>query len=324
MIFCRNVLICLWVFSGYLLGCQSSTPPPAASSLSIPFQRNEWNIGYAGGQELVTQHYRIYTTVRRGNLLAILPGFFEAGHQNYMDILNLTAPSGQRMPVYLLGTRAEWADLTQRKFGRYAGPAMAIEDGGYTYKGVTVCWDIGRTATLAVASHEGMHQFLYYNLRNRLPIWAAEGLSTIAEGFIIERDQVRFTPDRNIMRLADLRRAILEDYWLPLETLITTNTPQVARRRSTPRTVGYYGQLYALMSFLRSSSSYRPRWRNMFSDAVTGHFGEVLTPAEMRLRGLQYHNAVDLPLFRYYITTDLEAFEKEFHAFARRTVKLPN
>ena len=322
MISCRNVLICLLLFGGCLGGCQPNTPQSAGSSLSVPFQTHQWNTGYATGQELVTQHYRIYTTVHRGNLLAVLPGFCEAGRQNYLNILDLTVPSGRQMSVYMLATRAEWADLTQRKFGR-DGPAMTIEDGGYTYKGVTVCWDIGGMATFAIVSHEGMHQFLYYNLRNRLPLWAEEGLASTAEGFVLERNQVRFTPDINVIRLANLREAILNDYWLPLKTLLTTNTKQVARRRNTQKTVGYYGQLYALMSFLRSHPSYRLKWRNMLSDALTGRFGQVLTPPELRLRGQRYHRAVDLTLFRYYISTDLDAFEREFYAFARQLVKLP-
>ena len=322
MVSCRNVLICLWLFGVCLSGCQPSPPQSAGSSLSIPSQKHQWNTGYSAGQELVTQHYRIYTTVQRGNLLAILPGFCEAARRSYMDILDLRVPSGRHMSVYMLGTRTEWADLTERKFGR-EGPAMTIEDGGYTYKGVTVCWDIGGTATFAIVSHEGMHQFLHYNLRNRLPLWAEEGLAATAEGFILGRNQVRFTPDSNVIRLANLREAILNGYWMPLEKLLTTSTKQVARRRNTQKTVGYYGQLYALMSFLRTHPSYRLKWRNMLSDAIAGRFGQVLTPVELRLRGQRYYRAVDLTLFRYYISTDLDAFEREFYAFARRLVKLP-
>jgi len=306
-------------------GCAPEAPEPAGPpfvSLSAPYHSRAWSTPYGRGQELLTRHYRIYTTVRDAELLAILPGFMEAAHRNYLHICRQPNGDGAEvMPMYLLATRTEWEALTVKRFGR-RGPAGVIEDGGYTYKGVTVCWEIGRTATLSVASHEGMHQYLYHTLRDRLPLWAEEGLATTAEGFVLDRGRIRFTPDHNLMRLSDLRTAILSGHWRKLSALLTTNTLAVARGGSVEKTVGYYGQLYALMRFLRENERYAPKWQAMFDDARTGRLRERLSPPQQARHRLRYDPDIAMRLFRQYVTEDLEGFEREFYAYARTFVKL--
>jgi hypothetical protein len=160
-------------------------------------------------------------------------------------------------------------------------------------------------------------------LKNRLPLWAEEGLATTAEGLVMFGDQVRFTPDENPMRLADLREGISGGDWLPLKTLLTTNTKSVAQGSTVSRTVGYYGQLYALMHFLRHDPTYQPRWRRMFQAAREGTFQSVLSAGQLRRHGLRYHQAISLSLFQHYISNDLKRFEAEYTRYARKLVRLP-
>lgn len=310
-----------------VLGCEPKTsatqPAPTFSrSLSTPFHSVAWKTPFGQGQKMTTQHYHIYTTTRDSSLLATLPGFMEAAYQNYLDIVQENISSEKPLPMYMLASRTEWEAMTINRFGQ-AGPARVIENGGYTFQGVTVCWAIGRTSTLSVASHEGMHQFLYHALKNRLPLWAEEGLATTAEGFVLDRGTVRFTPDQNLMRLSDLRTTILRGTWLDLPTLLTTNTADVARKGEQSRTVGYYGQLYALCSFLRHSEIYGPKWHAMLQAAREGTFHDVLSGGEMQIQGTFYYRLVGRKLFKHYITDDLDAFEAEFLRYARKLVKLP-
>lgn len=332
---CCQASILLTVF-----GCEPKTsgdpqPTPATSrSLSTPFSSEEWSTPFGKGQRITSRHYTIYTTVHDPSLLATLPGFMEAAYQNYLDVLQqddtkdprLTAEArsltDKPLPMYMMASRAEWEAMTINRFGQ-AGPARVIESGGYTFQGVTVCWAIGRTATLSVASHEGMHQFLYHALKNRLPLWAEEGLATTAEGFVLDRGIVRFTPDQNLMRLSDLRNSIINGTWLDLPTLLTTNTAAVAQAGDETKTVGYYGQLYALMTFLRHDATYGPKWRAMLQAAREGGFDNILPSGQLQLQGMYYYRLAGRPLFEHYITTDLNAFEADFQRFARQLVKLP-
>ena len=94
----------------------------------------------------------------------------------------------------MLASRSDWADLSLKIMGPGAKTFRHVEAGGYTYRSVTVCWNIGGLATFSVAAHEGMHQFLHRNLRNRLPAWADEGLATVAEGFVLRGQTVPIHP----------------------------------------------------------------------------------------------------------------------------------
>jgi len=317
----RRTIFCF--IAAVLAGC-APVAEPIGVSLNSRFQENQWNAGGHNGLELISEHYRIYTTINDRRLLMILPGFLDAAHQSYLDLTQLpAAATDERMPVYMLSDRMQWAELTESVFGR-RGPSMHLEDGGYTYRGVTVCWNIGGMATLSVAAHEGMHQFLHYRMKNRLHLWAEEGLATSSEGFVIRDHHVRFTPGRNMIRLINLRQAILHQ-WLGMELLLRTSPPELLQQEQVENPIlSYYAQIYALTNFLRTHPTYGPRWRAMISAAAAGRLG-VGKDAGVSLkpgRGRPYAPEVGIGLFRQYITTDIETFEREFRQFARTMVNL--
>ncbi|MCD4825155.1 MAG: hypothetical protein K8S55_11150 [Phycisphaerae bacterium] len=301
----RISLFCLSLT--WMAGCQSHPPLPTGQPLTVAIQQNAWDNKGRDGQELVSTHYRIYTTVRKQRLLDVLPGFLEAAWANYADFTGLQVTRHEQMPVYMFASRAQWVEFTDGLFGKNAPPSMHIESGGYTYQGVTVCWDIGGLATFTVAAHEGLHQFLYYALRDRLPRWADEGLATTAEGFVLTQIRVRFTPGKNITRIVDLRQIILNDKWMSMKELLTTHTLK-ALGGGRIKGLGYYGQLYALMLFLRTDEIYRPRWQAMLADAVDGRLKEKRDPVKQ---------------FKLYIAKDLDAFEAKYRTFAAKLAQLP-
>ena len=95
----------------------------------------------------------------------------------------------------------------------------------------------------------------------------------------------------------------------------------------TSQAVGYYGQLWALVQFLRSREDYRAGLSRLIADAEAGRLHvamKVPAPAlaQLRRRGRAYNRTVSEPFFRYYITDDLDTFEREFRAFAEKLVSL--
>lgn len=320
----KQQLFIFAVFGLCLIGLASCEPAAEISetnvtrSTRIPVQTLTWGKEAMGGKQLASEHYRIYTTVN-GALLKTLPGFLEAAYDNYLVITQLRdAELPAKMPVYMMATRNQWAALSDSKFGMRNSPAVVIDTGGYSYRGINVCWNIGGIATYSVASHEGMHQFLYHRLKNKLPLWAEEGLSTTAEGFVIGRGTVTFTPDKNLTRMANLRHAIINGLWISLELLLTTDTKQMAARGQN-QVLGYYGQLYALTSFLRGSTTYGPGWYKMFRDAQRGQLKKRRQPRTRNLRRATRYPGV----FAHYITTDFATFEKEYLRYTRKMVHLP-
>ena len=311
----------LFAILGVVLGGCGETPEATEINITrstrVPVQTLVWGNESMGGKQLVSKHYRIYTTVN-GAMLKTLPGFLEAAYDNYLTITQLPdASHAEKMPVYMMATRNQWAALSDSKFGMRNSPAVIIDTGGYSYRGTNVCWNIGGTATYSVASHEGMHQFLYHRLKSKLPLWAEEGLATTAEDFVMGRGTVTFTPDKNLTRMGNLQKAIINGLWIPLDELLTTNTRKVAVGGGQDQVLGYYGQLYALTNFLRQSKTYGPGWYRMFQDAQLGKMKRVRRNPRTKRAG-RYPG-----VFAHYITDDFDAFEKEYLRYARKMVHLP-
>lgn len=296
--------------------------------MAIDVRQRNWNSDHSSGLELSSEHYRIYTTTTNRSLRRYLPGFMEAAHSHYLELTGLSdLPKAERMTIYMMASRAEWAALTRKVFGRRSGAALSIEAGGYCHRGICVFWNMGGLGTLSVAAHEGLHQFFHHRLRDRLPMWLEEGLCTTMEGYEIHDGTVRFTPLRNIIRFGDLRTAIVQDRWIELPGLLVMDSAQAVAGQPTERAVGYYGQLWALVRYIRSVPEYRKGMLSLLADAAAGRLNEAMNVppealATLRLRGRIYNRTVSEPLFRYYVTDDLETFSRRYKAFAKKLARL--
>jgi hypothetical protein len=299
-----------------------------ATPLRIQFQTKSWDAGENIGRELTSTHYRIYTTSTQPEIVDYLPGFMEAAHRNYLAITGLEArPAGQVMPVYMMATRQEWAGLTRSIVGSQWDVYASISAGGYCYKGVCVFWDIGGLTSLSVASHEGLHQFLHHRVKENMPMWMEEGLAALAEGYEVDGPTVRFTPERNITRFTDLRKALVNDWWIPLEKLLQMDGGDAVQLGAPERAVGYYGQLWALAEFLRTDPRFAAGRQRLIADADAGRLVEALGRTDSlmarQLAGTRsYNRQIALPLFKRYISDDLQGFESRYKAFAMKLARL--
>jgi len=320
----RSLLATLLLASiGLATGCRPAEPTRQGVSMLVRTAEAPWSSERSQGRAITSRHYRLYTTSRNRALIAYMPGFMEAAYDNYLQLTGLSGTQTEPMPIYLMATREEWALLTASVVGRQAQTYLSIQAGGYCYKGVCVFWDIGGLGTMAVASHEGLHQFLAHNLRDRLPMWLEEGLCTTAEGYEILGSTVRFTPDSNISRFNHLRNAIVQDYWIALHELLPMDAGDAIGRKFAEKAVGYYGQLWALVQFIRSRPQYEAGMKRLLAEAAAGRLHEALgvpAPAlrRLRARGRIYNRTVAEPLFRHYISSDLADFDRQYKAFARQ------
>ncbi len=317
-----------WVLLALVLltlsGCAPSPPPePLGTSMIVPQRVEPWG---ARGRQIHTDRYEIFTTLPSQNLTTLLPGFLEAAHENYLQLTGLpSAPPADPWTVYLFANRQEWDALTRARIGQ----SVPIEAGGYSYDGVCVFWNIGILPTLSVAAHESLHQFFHYRLVDRLPAWAEEGLCATAEGYDLVGTSVVFNPNRNLMRYADLRSTIgNHERWRDLESLLTLHSMEAAAGAKTShQAVGYYGQLWALLHYIRNTPRYRAGLHRLVRDAATGRLADVLLlehdeHERLLANPLEYNRRVSLPLFVHYIDPDLEAFEKAYRAHAIRLAGL--
>jgi hypothetical protein len=177
-----------------------------------------------------------------------------------------------------------------------------------------VFWDIGGLGSLQVAAHEGLHQFLYFHLTDRVPLWLEEALGTAAEGFQLYNDRVVFSPHYNTGRLANLQSAIVGGRLIPLPRLLTMHAGDAVGQGKPGLAVEYYAQLWSLVTYLRGNPAWRAGMERMLADAAAGKLGEGLgkSPREwasLRQSGNTYFRTIGALAFRRYITDDLQTFE---------------
>ncbi len=324
-----RAVICAAMVSACLLfaGCQetSSGVYDNLTPMVTPSQITPWATPMGKGQEIRSRHYDIFTTATREQTRDCLPGFMEACYANYLLMTGLTDQGAtDRMVVYMMGSRGEWAGLTAASLGETAQVFLNIEAGGYCYDKICVFWDMGGQGTFSIASHEGLHQFFAYRLKQHIPASLEEGLCTTAEGYEIVGRSVRFTPERNLNRFTVLRGQMVAHRWIPLEKLLSMDAGDVTNE-VTERAVEYYGQLWALARFLQTHPVYGAGLRRMLQDAQAGNLHEGLKlplAAVANLGGRDYNRKLSEPLFRAYISNDFPMFEKEYREFARKLAKL--
>ena len=307
--------------------CGGSPSLEQGVPMATKVARAPWNSPRSSGQVLTTKRYRIYTTATRPETARYLPGFMEAAYQNYLGLTGLPdRPTEEPLTIYMMATRAEWALLTENviEFGR--DKFLAIEAGGYFYNGVCVFWDIGGSGTFSVAAHEGLHQFLASRLTDRLPTWLEEGLCVSAEGHQFHGNRVLFTPNRNPFRLGSLRTAIVQGHWMNISRLLPIDPGDIVTQ-GTRKSVSYYAQLWALSIFIRTHPTYSEGLRRVIYDAEIGRTAHTLgmTPsvmARLRARPKTYNRVLSELICRHYINEDLEAFDREYLAFAKKLTGL--
>lgn len=321
----HTIAILAWaaLWAGGCSGPAEPAPRPS-TSMTADVQTLPWTGKGLSGEQLLTAHYHIYTTTKQPYLREHVAGFMEAAHRQHLALSGLDEkPADKRMDVYLMSTRDEWADMTQAHLGPQSGPYMHIQAGGYMTEGVCVFWNIGALTTLRVASHEGLHQLFYHRLRHRPPVWLEEGLCTQAEGFQIRGSAIEFDPADNPDRYSAVREALSGRTWLPLRDLLVLDAGQAVSGRADAA-VQYYGQLWALVLFLRSRPDTLAGVGRLLADAQAGQLHTAAGVSQQTMdhqRTRELNRAVSVRLFEHYITSDLDRFDREYAAFARRLVR---
>jgi len=145
-------------------------------------------------------------------------------------------------------------------------------------------------------------------------------MAVMAEGFQMAAASVRFSPQANTLRLTNLRNMISGDRWLPLEKLLSTDAADHVG--ATPAAPEYYGQLWALLMYIRSQPGYRQGLERMLADAAAGKLRAALNVPPAMGAGRAYNRAVSVPMFKHYIDADPAGFERGLRAYAQKLAKL--
>ncbi|HOQ84834.1 MAG TPA: DUF1570 domain-containing protein [Phycisphaerae bacterium] len=315
-IVCRALVLLLGGTAVLAAGCAGASARPVA------FETREW-VSPAGlrGVQILTEHYDLRTTSADTVLRDVLPVFVESAYREYAWLIPPEQPAGERMVVYIFRNRQEWALFTRRFAPAHADTYLHILSGGYMDQatGTSVLWDVKRDHTLALLAHEGLHQYLARQRSGPIPAWLNEGLATQFEDFDLEGYRPVFRPQRNLLRKNSLREALsIPDSMIPLNKLLSMHAGEAVVRPGQ-RARGYYAQVWITVLFLQHSPQYRDAFARLLDDVGTDRMRDNINAYRATTP-----EAADLSdgeiLFRHYITQELDDFEDELRAYARRLV----
>lgn len=334
--------------------------PPAERGAVI---RNiePWTFGQADGVIITTAHYRIFTTAADSRVIQRLPAFLEQALAHYRTLGGVAPPFqamgmrtgsareldartsaiGQKpdaarlpapqiaMDTFIVASRPQWEDLTIRLMGDRAPTYLRIDRGGFAAGGRGVFYTGGGGAgddrtTLAIAAHEGWHQYTQRVMQDPLPVWLDEAMAVYCEGFREDPSHaggVEFRPWANPERFDQLRSCWARGGLLSLEELLAAS-PQSLLQTSAEGTLDYYAQLWALGHFLRENPEMRGGLEALLIDAARGQLRPAMRSRYgARAAGLALESRLGPLLFEAYLAPDVAAASAAYRAFVDRIVQ---
>ncbi len=308
-----------------LLAACASTPraddaPSAASERAAPVILDErpWTFDGVEGRVITTAHYRVHTTAPTTASGLLLPRFLESSLARYRTSITPLPEPPRRLDTFMMANRGEWARLTSTELPpSRAARYLRIERGGFAEGGRGFYFDLGVQDTMAIAAHEGWHQYTQATFRDPLPVWLEEGIATWMEGFRWDQGASAtplFLPWANLERFDRLREVHAAGRVLSLEQLLAL-TPDSTLARSPGAALDYYAQLWALAHFLNDDAGRRAALARVLRDGASG---ELRT--HLRAQGFASGARTGAGVFTSYIEPDLRVASDEYAAFVARVV----
>ncbi len=303
-------------------GCtsgQAARPTVLASAGEEDTGVETWEFAGIPGTITRTPNYRIHTTAESNEMALRFPDFVEAALQHYRTVIvELPAPE-RRLDSFVFANRQQWIAFTEQLMGDRSSQYEQIRRGGYSTGGRAVFWDIGLFDTMAIAAHEGWHQYTQRTFKDSLPVWLEEGLGTFMEGHRWRGRTPEFLPWSNPERFDQLRRAYYRDQLTPLSELLKSRPEDMLGGRNTD-VLNYYSQVWALVHFLNEGEKgkYNERLQTMLLDASRGQVRQrVSATVRKRARAGEHGVSEDgsTALFDVYFNDDLAAADREYRSF---------
>jgi hypothetical protein len=287
---------------------------PGGAMRAAVLRAEPWTYEGHRGQVVRTRHYRIFTTETDALLAGRLPGFLELALEHYRTAITPLPAPDLRLDAYLMDNRPQWARLAQRLLGDRAAPFLRIQRGGFATRGIGVYYDLGAFDTLAIAAHEGWHQYTQRVFRDGLPTWLEEGIASYMEGHRWAGATPVFLPWANMERYDQLRAAAAEDRLPSLAEFIVSRG---AIGQAEEAGLDFYAQAWLVTHFLASER--RQGLTRLLTDAADGRLRRVVRAATRDRGAITAGADIQRVLFEAYFG-DLAAAEAEYERFLTAVV----
>ena len=300
-----------------LPGCQadqSTNAPSTFERTPLVIDHEAWQSHGLRGRRIRTRHFTIYSTVRDAMAEELLPGFLENLYDRFEQLLPPRNSTEGRIELYALGDRGEWDRFVHREFRQAVGDldmGVLVAHGGLTIGERATCFYSTRADLFSCAAHEAFHAYHNIAVDDSLPSWLAEGMATYYESALPHNERLQHNKRHNSIRRNGLCRSIQIGRTLTVEQLATTTSREILNERDRYLVAAYYGQMWALVSFLKDAGpqNLRDSFKQLTTDLRDGRFkarvsaAAVTTPESADLPyGLQVFHAYFGPC-----TADLES-----------------
>ncbi|MCA9293339.1 MAG: DUF1570 domain-containing protein [Phycisphaerales bacterium] len=268
---------------------ETVSPAAISAPVDVPMTRESWAFDGAAGEIIRTVHYRMYTTERDPVIVRRIVVFLEHALTHYRTALGELPEPPQRLDTYLMDNRQQWAALAVRIAGGAADTFTRLQRGGFATRGIGLYYDLGLYDTLAIASHEGWHQYTQRTFRNSIPPLIEEGLATYMEGHGWEGATPTFKPWANLERFEQLERAARAGRLRSLGQLARAEPGALVRSSSSvaggqDALLDYYAQAWAMIHFLNEGQGgkHAAALRLLLQDAASGELARRVRTARGR------------------------------------------
>ena len=300
----------------------TTASPPLRGAAAFVRDTAPWTFDNASGQIIKTDHFTIYTTCKAPAIMERLPGFMEAALHNYVSALVPLEYPDTSMESYFMATRAQWQQVSLQMLGTRARPLTQIQRGGFATMGRGFYFDIGAFDTLAVAGHEGWHQFTQRTFRETMPLWLEEGIATYMEGHRWQGGSPKFLPWANVERFDRIRDMASKKQLLSLQELLGASSDALLSGGGSNASVGltYYAQLWALIHFLNEGENgkYHDALQRVVTDAAAGKLGQTVIAKLGQQANRPLARSAGPSVFLAYFDTDIGRANIEYQAFVAR------
>ena len=298
----------------------SCAAPDASDSPAGPLRpaavaMSPWDARYPNSRCVTTAHYRIYSDLQDADSLDQLAQAMEGAHQLYQSLCPGIPLSPKPLDCFIFARRAEWAAFTAKNTGNDAAVYLQIDRGGYTVNDWFVAFWIGDRGTLAVAAHEGFHQYVARNFAGRLPPALEEGFACMFENIEFTGRLPRWDLRDNTTRQRALRQGLDARMLWPLSTLIKMHAGEVIGMPRT-RIEAFYAQNWALAMFFWEGDGrrYRPAIQRFMADAAAGKLWTPPGAAANSIR--QWYPELNQAVLEYYLNATFLELEPQFLGYA--------
>ena len=198
---------------------------------------------------------------------------------------------------------------------------MRIRRGGFAVRGVGVYYDLGLYDTLAIAAHEGWHQFTQRTFADPLPIWLEEGMAVYMEGHRWRGPRPTFAPWANVERFDRLVAMVNAGRAPDLRRLLDERPQDHIAEDATDDVLDYYAGVWALAHFLAEGRAGGDLGA-VLGDASGGRLRGTLADAVGRERARRALAARLGPVvFQAYFEDDLASAQAAFGRFVREITR---